>query len=540
LDVLLVKDCRFIDPHTLSITTTDHSALSNLTARHFLISTGASPVVPEKLQRSADRAGLRLSTYRSLLSPEGQDPIWNLLAESDGRKTGRSNETARLLIAGGGATACELGQSLMRLFQSTASSTNSATSIPRVHIDFVAPALLPDEDVRLQEAALRILTQTAGDCFCTVQLHLGRRMDDILHDKGILLDDDTVLPPVDAALLCLGRSPEKSLRSLQLDKAGVKWSSKGIYVDPHTLQSMSAKHVYAAGDCCQAISPRMRTASQAAWTGFHAIRNMRLLDILPRRFLFLGRGWDHSIHPTIPRVVYTDPEMACVGLTYRECVERYGDGFDWLCIPEQGTDRADMERIERSSGACFVELRADKAGGRILGCTACGPAAAELANSMGVAITNSLTIADVARSAHSYPSYGYLLHRIALSMAFSNVWGLLEASGPLGKAFARVGRFGSNAASRWRSLCRLPRKRRKLRHLRQWQVVGAGKTLYLGNTTKSGEVDVVSFLGVSSNETLRRKIEYLASPSSSPVLPTVVLPSRKEAQECLDWLQTRP
>ena len=55
--------------------------------------------------------------------------------------------------------------------------------------------------------------------------------------------------------------------------------------------------------------------------------------------------------------------MACVGWTYQECVARYGvDGSDSMHAPERGTDRADMERIERDDAAAdlvsFVELRA--------------------------------------------------------------------------------------------------------------------------------------------------------------------------------------
>ena len=95
--------------------------------------------------------------------------------------------------------------------------------------------------------------------------------------------------------------------------------------------------------------------------------------------------------------------------------------------PERGSDRADMERIERDDAAAdlvsFVELRAAKPTGRILSCTVALPAAAEIASCMGNVITNRLTVADVARSAHSYPSHGYLLHHIALSMALSSIVG---------------------------------------------------------------------------------------------------------------------
>jgi Pyridine nucleotide-disulphide oxidoreductase, dimerisation domain len=206
--------------------------------------------------------------------------------------------------------------------------------------------------------------------------------------------------------------------------------------------------------------------------------------------------------------------MACVGWTYQQCVARYGlDGFDSMSVSEQGMDRADMERVERCPKVCFVELRADKRTGRILGCTACGQAAAEITNSMGIAIVNGLTVADVAMSAHSYPSFGYLLYRIALSMALSSTWGVLESCGPIAKVISKAGRFSATTAFRANEILRLPRYRNRVGRLREWQAQGAGRALYLRGTTAiidgSGIVQVVSYLDASRNTTLSNIItEY--------------------------------
>lgn len=133
--------------------------------------------------------------------------------------------------------------------------------------------------------------------------------------------------------------------------------------------------MFACGDCCDAVEERR--AAHAAWTGFYAARN----TVLP----FWLRMGSHAVHPTVPAVIYTDPELACVGLSYTDCVRKYGTGgFDCLYVPEDGMDRADMERLERPVIG-FVELRATKVSGKLLGMTACGPAAAKLANEVGLA-----------------------------------------------------------------------------------------------------------------------------------------------------------
>jgi dihydrolipoamide dehydrogenase len=108
-----------------------------------------------------------------------------------------------------------------------------------------------------------------------------------------------------------------------------------------------------------------------------------------------------AVHHTVPGVIYTDPELASIGLSYIQCVQRYGtNGFDCLNVAEEGTDRGDMERLERPVIG-FVELRVTKISGRVLGMTACGPAAAELVNELGLVITSGVTVRDMARSIHA-------------------------------------------------------------------------------------------------------------------------------------------
>ena len=236
------------------------------------------------------------------------------------------------------------------------------------------------------------------------------------------------------------------------------------------------------------------------------------------------------------------PEMACVGLTYRECVEQFGmDGFASMYVPEKGMDRADMERLERNSDPCFVELRVHRTSGRVLGCTCCGPAAAELTNSMGMAITNGLTVADVAKSPHSYPSYGYMLYRVALSMALSNTWGILEACGPIGKGVSKTGRFVASAAVQCRSFFRLPRTKRNTRRLRQWQLDGASHVLLFNVTGKVvGSLQSATTIGIADGRCIHA-ISYLDVFQNSTLHDIVLAAAtRPEAKEYMDWYQKKP
>ena len=331
-----------------------------------------------------------------------------------------------------------------------------------MNITIVAPEILKDYDVSLRRAAMKVLTNDG------ITLFLRSRVTNIIRGHGsgafVELDNGRDSLPVDVLLLCLGRSPKRSLSSLNLDAVGVKWNTTtGIEVDKATLRSVTASNVFACGDCCDQV--KQRRAAHAAWTGFHAARN----TILP----FWLRMGSRAVHSAVPAVIYTDPELAQVGVSYSDCVRKYGrDGFACLQINEKGTDRADMDRLERAPIG-FVELRATKISGKVLGMTACGPCAAELANEVGLCISSGLTVRDIALSIHSYPSHGYLLHRIALALATSNVLGLLSACGPVGKLLGSLGR------QLWRvSLVLRPLSSQE----KIWHAEGSEKSLLLGSS----------------------------------------------------------
>jgi hypothetical protein len=132
---------------------------------------------------------------------------------------------------------------------------------------------------------------------------------------------------------------------------------------------------------------------------------------------------------------------------------------------------------------------------------------------------------------HSYPSHGYLLHRIAMSMAFNNIWGLFEACGPLGNTIAKAGRTLSTTSSKIRSAFLFQRRRKQLRNLRKWQATGASRALYVcGNNNVgegmrplgSGNVRIMSFLDM-----------YLNSATNSSAFPD-------NAKQYQSWVESMP
>lgn len=500
LHVALLSGGKFINPKEMELNITlfyaqnktTHPFFSNtnqvkIRAKKFIIATGSSPVVPKKLKTEASAARLPLYTYRTIFHPQmqGEDSIWKHLEETTVKK--------KIVIAGGGATACELAQSLARL----------CSDRKNIDIHLVAPNLLRTDDVTLQDAALQLLLH-AG-----IHLHLEKRVVGVFPNKSIQLSDGSNISTVDAMILCLGRKPD--LESLWLKNAGVVCHKDYGVMVHSSLRSISAKHVFASGDCASAVNrfPNSRTATHAAWTGYHAAINA----LLPRA-LTVG---SKSVQSTVPRVIYTDPELVTVGLSLAECVKRHGlGGFDRLLAREQGTDRADMESVERSTAQMgFVEIRAAKVDGRVLGMTACGPAASELANEMAVVIENRLAVRHVAKSLHSYPSYGYLMHRVALAMALSDKWGFVESCGPVGR---RLVSDPVRALLKFFRLLR-PRVRSKQRDSFLSSLAGAGLVVPREAASKSQtRFQMVSILDTWIDEVLRNA---LLSDSTTPAMTTI-------------------
>jgi len=62
--------------------------------------------------------------------------------------------------------------------------------------------------------------------------------------------------------------------------------------------------------------------------------------------------------------------MASIGLSRTDCIEKYDSKDGFISASEEGTDKMDMERIERSNVKGFIEIRATKIEGQIVGMTA--------------------------------------------------------------------------------------------------------------------------------------------------------------------------
>ena len=282
-----------------------------------------------------------------------------------------AEKPAHLLILGGGPIGLEMAQAHAGL-GCRVTVVEAAGIAAKEDSDLVAPlrAILADQGVSIIEHA-EIVAVEVGPALV---LRDGRRI------VGSHL------------LVAAGRRP--SLADLALDAGGVRATDRGIATD-RGLRSPTNRRVYAVGDIAdpEGVGPRAFTHVGS----YHA-------GIVIRRALFrLPARIDYA---TLPRVTYTDPELAQVGLTEAEA-RRQGHEVSVLRWPLAENDRA----IAEADTAGLVKLVVAR--GRVLGAGILAPHAGEMIGTWTLAIGRRVKLAALAGMIVPYPTRGEAAKRAA-------------------------------------------------------------------------------------------------------------------------------
>lgn len=257
---------EFVGPSTLR---TGHGV--ELYSPRILLGLGSEPIVP-------DIPGLRDAR------PLTTDEVFDL-----------SERPERMAILGGGYIAAEFAHFF------SAMGTN-VTVVGR------NPRFLPQEEPEISEIVARNLSRR-------VRLLLGRRPDRVEHELNgeitLHLPASGRLPAeairVDRVLVAAGRGPTS--RALHPERSGVRTDARGWIVVNNFLETSHAG-IWALGDATGRF-PFKHKANYDAKVLFHSIVH--------------GRRTAVDYH-AIPHAVFTDPEVAAVGLTESAATEKFGEG----------------------------------------------------------------------------------------------------------------------------------------------------------------------------------------------------------------------
>jgi pyruvate/2-oxoglutarate dehydrogenase complex dihydrolipoamide dehydrogenase (E3) component len=280
-----------------------------------------------------------------------------------------------LVILGGGPIGLEMAQAHARL--------GCQVSV------IEAGRIAGREDPELAEGLRRVLLREG------VALYEGAKLARVEPDRpGLMavLEDGTRLAG-SHLLLAVGRTPR--LAGLDLPAGRIQATTRGVATDSG-LRSVSNRRVWAVGDIAdpQGIGPRAFThvGSQHA-------------ALLARRMLFrLPAQVDYA---ALPRVTYTGPELAQVGMTEAEAREAGLDPRPYR-FPLPENDRAVAEGIEDGLVKLVVSPK-----GKLLGAGVLGPHAGEMAGMFGLMIGRKLPLSALAGLVLPYPTLAEAAKRAA-------------------------------------------------------------------------------------------------------------------------------
>ena len=317
--------------------------------RAAVVATGSSPIVPP---------------IPGLDSPRVVDST-GLLAQTEVPR--------RLVVLGGGIIGCEFAS----IFQRFGSE---------VTIVEMLPSLIPMEDAD----AAKELAKAFGRRGIALNLEQQcTRVDDT--GSGLVVhfgEGETV--ECDLMLVSVGRAP--NVEGIGLDAAGVEFDPrKGIATDEH--RRTTVPHVYAVGDC----AGYWQLAHTAFREGEVAAEN--------------ALGHEASIvDPAVPRPIYTDPEIAGVGLTEAQARERYGDAVAVGQFPLIANARAVMS----GDAAGWVKSIHETTYGELLGIVIVGQHATDLIEAGVVALDAEATVETVADGMAPHPTFSEAIKEAGL------------------------------------------------------------------------------------------------------------------------------
>jgi len=269
----------------------------------------------------------------------------------------------RLVVLGGGIIGCEFASIFSRF----------GTEVTIIEM---LDALIPQEDA---EAAKELAKQFGKR---GIALQLGKQCTKVDDDGSQLTvhfgEGETV--QADLMLVSVGRGPV--VEGLGLEELGVQFDKrKGIVADDH--RRTTVQHVYAVGDC----AGYWQLAHTAFREGEVAAEN--------------ACGHDAIVdNRAVPRPIYTDPEIASVGLTEAEAREEYGDDVAVGRFPWVANARAVMQ--DETVG--WVKSIHETRYGELLGMVMVGPHVTDMIEAAVVAIDAESTVETVADGMAPHPT----------------------------------------------------------------------------------------------------------------------------------------
>lgn len=310
----------------------------------------------------------RIDTSNTILAT-GSKPRTIPGYEIDGTRIVTSDEALdwdaqprRVAVIGGGVIGCEFASFL-------------ADVGTEVHVFEALDQLLPGTDPDAVKALARAFRRKK------IAVHTSTMVGPAqIGEAGVVVPFGENSVEVDVVLVAVGRSPVTE--GIGIEAAGITTEQGYVSVDLVTMQT-SKPGVYAVGDI---VSGTPQLAHAAFAEAIAAVTHIATGEAAPVDF------------NAIPLVTYSHPEVASVGLTEAEAIER-GYAVETSSHAQRGVGRAII--MGETGGLVKVVSQVD---GPVLGATVVGPGAGEMIHELMYAVAWEALPAEAAAFIHAHPT----------------------------------------------------------------------------------------------------------------------------------------
>ena len=349
---------EFVDEHTVQVDG------RRLIGEKILIATGSRPVVPE----IEDLRDVPYLTSDLLTNDEPME-LWEL--------------PPSLIILGGGYIALELGQMFHRFGSEVTILERSQQLLAHGYEPQVGKAIrevFEDEGIKVISGVIvRSVWQEGTDVIVNFET-----------------DGLRSALCAEKLIVATGRRPNSD--SIRVEKAGIELGKRGeIRVDEFLRTNVP--HIFAGGDVIgREVGSQMATPVGSQDGGIAAHN------------AFAKGGWRRVNHRVIPRTIFTDPQIATVGMTEKEAISA---GHNCWCntVPMSLVPRAGAIR----DTAGIIKMVADADTEEVLGVAMVSNNAGEVIHEAAMAMRFHAKINDFIELLHVYPTMAEALKIVAIS-----------------------------------------------------------------------------------------------------------------------------
>ncbi len=351
----LKATASFVSPHVIEARE-ENGTTHKIKAKNIIIATGSSPLIPPI-------HGLHNTPYLT------NETVFYL-----------KKVPSSIAIIGGGAIGCELAQAFKRLG---------------------SDVFIIDNQNRLLSQEEEKASDVIKDVFIKehINLYLDHLVDEIsfennefkLHLKSKYTTEKKEIISKQL-LIATGRKP--NIEELNLEKADIEYTKKGIVVDKYARASQ--KNIFAIGDV---IGPPYFTHLAE-----HHARSLLMTLLFPLPI-------NIKIHPKfLPKVTFTDPEIASVGMSEKEAIDTFTEKkIHTYTLPIYKIDKAKTQDAEDG----FIQIITKKYSSKILGAAIVSKRASEMLSEIYTAMNKKISLKSLIQIVHPYPTYNLGIRQIA-------------------------------------------------------------------------------------------------------------------------------